>query len=308
MRKRILEFSLETIRLFDYRVFQQAQVETVILITSHITPSKNHSIIIESDKTYELQQAQFKADSDYRFNVLFDEQTSKTINKIKTKSIRLGDISDICIGIQLGGSGTKKESFIGPKKIDNTWKKVLDGKDINTYSLNWGNVYARYGDWLHRKRNEKYFLHPKILIRQIGQIPVATYDDKNYYALNTLYCLISESDISLKFVLAIINCKLGKWFWLKHNSDFKTIFPKIKKSQIEAIPIVNVSASNKNYNTIIQQVDNLQKLNEQLQATKLETQRQQIQRAIDHAEKKIDELVYGLYGLSKEEIEIIKNS
>jgi len=265
LRKRILDFSLETIRLFDYRVFQEAQVETVILIASRITPSKSHRITIESHKTYELTQAQFKADADNRFNVLFDEETISIINKMKAKSTRLGDISDICIGIQLGGSGTKKESFIGPKKIDNTWKKVLDGKNINTYSLHWGNVHVRYGDWLHRKRSEKYFLNPKILIRQIGQTPVATYDDKNYYALNTLYCLINESDISLKFILAIMNCKLGKWFWLKHNSDFKTIFPKIKKSQIESIPIVNVSTSDKNYKAIIKQVENIQKLNEQLQ-------------------------------------------
>lgn len=34
--------------------------------------------------------------------------------------------------------------------------------------------------------------------------------------------------------------------------------------------------------------------NKQLQTTKLETQRQQIQRTINHAEKKIDELVYEL--------------
>jgi hypothetical protein len=47
-------------------------------------------------------------------------------------------------------------------------------------------------------------------------------------------------------------------------------------------------------------------LNQQLQNTKLETQFQQIQRIIDHTEKKIDELVHELYGLSEEEIEIIK--
>jgi type I restriction-modification system DNA methylase subunit len=308
LRKGILEISLETIRLFDYRVFQHAQVETIILIASNINHSKNHRITIESGKTYKLLQEQFKSNSDYRFNVLFDEQTSKIINKIKSNSSRLGDISDICIGIQLGGSGTKKENFIGPQKMDNTWEKVLDGKDINTYSLNWGNVYVHYGDWLHRKRNEKYFLNPKILIRQIGQTPIATYDDNNYYALNTLYCLICESDISLKFFLAIMNCKLGKWFWLKHNSDFKTIFPKIKKSQLEAIPIVNVSRTGKSYNTIIKQVDNLLKLNEQLPTIRLETQRQQIQRTISHTEKKIDELVYELYGLRKEEIEIVENT
>ncbi len=32
----------------------------------------------------------------------------------------------------------------------------------------------------------------------------------------------------------------------------------------------------------------------------------QIQRTINHAEKKIDELVYELYGLSKEEIGIVE--
>src|SRR3990172_10005542 len=47
------------------------------------------------------------------------------------------------------------------------------------------------------------------------------------------------------------------------------------------------------------------KLNDELQAIKLETQLQQIQRTIDHAERKINELVYGLYGLSQEEIKII---
>ncbi len=57
------------------------------------------------------------------------------------------------------------------------------------------------------------------------------------------------------------------------------------------------------------------KKNKQLQTTKLETQRQQIQRTIDHAEKKIDELVYGLYAcpvffgrLSEEDIGIIEQN
>jgi len=45
-------------------------------------------------------------------------------------------------------------------------------------------------------------------------------------------------------------------------------------------------------------------LNKELQTTKLETQQQQIQRTISHSENKIDELVYELYGLTKEEIQI----
>lgn len=308
LRKHILEYSLDTIRIFNYKVFQQAQVETVILIASKIDPSRNHSVTIESDTTYKLLQEQFKNNIDYKFNVLFDEQTSNIISKIKSKSTNLGDITDICIGIQLGGSGTKKESYIGLHKIDNNWKKVLDGKNINTYYLKWGNMYVHYGDWLHRKRNEKYFINPKILIRQIGQTPIATYDDKRYYALNTLYCLINNSNISLKYILAIINSKIGKWFWSKHNADFKVIFPKIKKRQIEAIPIKIVSLSNKNYITIIKNVDKILFLNKQLQSIKLKTQRLQIRRTIIHAERKIDELLYNLYGLGEDEINIIETT
>jgi len=49
-------------------------------------------------------------------------------------------------------------------------------------------------------------------------------------------------------------------------------------------------------------------LNKQLQTTKLETEREQIQRAIDHAEHKIDELVYELYGLTEEEVKMVEAS
>jgi len=71
------------------------------------------------------------------------------------------------------------------------------------------------------------------------------------------------------------------------------------------IPIPNDSTQEKSI-TIL--VENLLQLNSQLQETKLEIQRIQIQRSITHAEKRIDELVYGLYGLSEEEIEIIEKS
>ena len=59
---------------------------------------------------------------------------------------------------------------------------------------------------------------------------------------------------------------------------------------------------------IIKFVDNLLQLNKQLQTTKLETQRLQIQRTIGHSERKIDELVYELYGLNEEEIKIIERT
>ena len=84
------------------------------------------------------------------------------------------------------------------------------------------------------------------------------------------------------------------------------------KQYIEKIPIYEIDNEVKDekqkHDTIVTLVDNLLNLNKELQSTKLDTHRRQLQRAIDHAENKIDELVYVLYGLSEDEIKIIEVS
>ena len=94
-----------------------------------------------------------------------------------------------------------------------------------------------------------------------------------------------------------------------HSSKYldlsKNLFQKILIQNCKKFPIPRQDSKRKE---IINLVDNLLKLNDQLPTTKLEIQRQQIQRTIDHTERKIDELVYGLYRLNKEDIEIIESN
>jgi adenine-specific DNA-methyltransferase len=313
IRELILKnYYLETIHVFKNKVFENAQVETVILIIENKKAKKDSNITIEQDKTVKIPTEKFLKGKNFKFNVSMDDNSDKLLEKISACSIPLGDLTDTCIGIQLGGShgSDTKADFLSDRAADKTWKKVLDGKDINTYKLNWRNVFVRYGNWLHRKRDEKYFLNPKILIRQIGKTPVATFDENNFYALNTLYNVISVSDYSPKFLLAIINSKLGKWFWLKKNSDFKTLFPKIKKSEIEAIPICKIDFKNKSqnafYNEVIKNVESILKLNGEISNSKLATKAEQLQGKIDYCESRINEIVYQLYGLTEEEIKIVE--
>jgi len=312
IRELILKnYSLETIRVFNHKVFENAQVETVIIIIENKKSRKDSSITIESEEVIQIPTDKFLTSKNFKFNVASDDVSEKLIEKITACSTSLGELTDICIGIQLGGShgSDTKADFLSDKAIDKTWKKVLDGKDINTYKMNWRNVFVHYGDWLHRKRDEKYFLNPKILIRQIGKTPVATLDETNFYSLNTLYNIISISDYSPKYLLAIINSSLGKWFWLKNNSDFKTLFPKIKKSEIEAIPVCKIDFKNKNekslHDEVAKNVDLILSLNEEISNTKLETKVNQLKSKIDYCEKRIDEIVYSLYDLTEEEIKTI---
>ena len=87
-------------------------------------------------------------------------------------------------------------------------------------------------------------------------------------------------------------------------------FPKIRIAQLKKVPIAEmISEPHINIQFhISNSANNLMSLNKQFNETKLESQRQQIQRTIKHTEKKIDELVYELYGLTKEEIKIIEQT
>jgi len=104
--------------------------------------------------------------------------------------------------------------------------------------------------------------------------------------------------------LGLINSKLLSFYLSKRLVTNTQGFPQVLMGQLAQLPII--SASEKYQQEIVNLVDNLLKLNTQLQDTKLETQREQIQRTINHTEKKIDELVYALYGLTKQERAIVE--
>ena len=157
------------------------------------------------------------------------------------------------------------------------------------------------GDYWWELRTCDYyemFDKPKI-IYQVFQIkPCFTFDTVGCFCNNSIWIIPAED----RKLIAILNSKLG-WFLIstyctKIQNGYQLIFKYLGK-----VPIAQGEDPQ-----IVKHVDTLLKLNQQLQTTKLDTQQQQIQRTIDHTERKIDELVYGLYGLSKKEIEIIENS
>ncbi len=307
---------LERIRVFGERVFEEAQVESVVVCArkeKSVTLKDTNLVTIEKDETIQVPQVAFKSNDAFKFNINLDKSSSRILSKLKDHCVKLGKITDICIGIQLGGSSGKdqKESFLESRKKNETYKKVLDGKDINRYVLNWPGVFVRYGRWLHRKREEKYFLNPKIILRQIGESPIATFDDQRFYTLNTIYNLIIEDDkYSPEYIIGFINSKLGRWVWKKEQWDFKSLFPKIKKEQLEAIPIRTIDFTNpaekQMHDELVALVDQMLELHKQLNKAAFASEEEPIERQIAGTDKKIDQLVYQLYGLTAEEIKIVE--
>ncbi len=76
---------------------------------------------------------------------------------------------------------------------------------------------------------------------------------------------------------------------------------------IKGLPIIkNENIKIDTYNQIIKIVDQLLSLHKEKSNTKLQSQIDQIQTKIDYCEGKVDELVYGLYGVTEEERKVVE--
>ena len=86
----------------------------------------------------------------------------------------------------------------------------------------------------------------------------------------------------------------------------------MKTAYIYPFPIKSIDFSNTNeknkYDEIIKMIDLVTQLKNSLSKIKIENRRTILQRQIDATDKKINELIYKLYGLTKEEISIVEES
>ena len=138
---------------------------------------------------------------------------------------------------------------------------------------------------------------------------IATLDTNQFYALNTLIAvnLKPTTNESIKFILGLLNSKLIDFYYQKFLKSTKKVFSEIQARQIAELPFPKIESNqSKEHDQIVTSVDQLLKLNKDLQAETLESKKEQIKRKIDHFEDKINELVYKLYDLTEEEIKIVE--
>lgn len=303
------------VRIFNLsgHIFKDATVETVVLIIKKEIGEKNrneNNIFVDfktdSEKTTEIiNQNIFSSNSTYSF--CLNTKDSSLKNKLKEKSINLGEIYHGFNGIN---PGNIRDKVVVDNKIDNKYKKVIDGKHIKRYSIKWG------GDWilydkkiLERSRDESIFLkNPKIMLQKIGVSLVAGLDSKQLYALiNTTILLNKNSKYDPRFILALLNSKLINYYY---NSEFLGV--QIKTEYLEILPIYKIDFSKndekKKHDGIIILVDKMLSLQKQLQKSQENSNEwQRLKHEIDLTDLKIDEEVYKLYGITEEERKIIDN-
>lgn len=156
---------------------------------------------------------------------------------------------------------------------------------------------------LHRSRNEDFFKGDKIISLRKTDKPCFTYTNFDCYVSQTFF-VIKSKRIDMKYLTAILNSKLVE-FWLRHKGKMQGENFQIDKEPLLQIPLVK-TGNKELLNRIIQDVDQLLIVNQEALEAQTDADKIFYENRIKSLELKINQIVYSIYGLDKDDIKLIE--
>jgi hypothetical protein len=314
LRQFVLKQSKISIINFYKRVFESADVNSAIVLykKSDKNTTKEKIKLAEWKKEYTLvgvvEKNKILKSQCCVINIeaFKENNTYQLLDKIESQSVLLSEIADVKAGLKAYETGKGQPPQTEEMKNNRVYHshiagddyiKYLDGKDVCRYSLGWSGEFLKYGKHLAAPRkNFNIFSTPRILVRQIpSPLP---------YCINACYTkelllndLNSMNIINIKisplYLLGILNSRLiSYWFAHKFGKLQRGIFPQFKINELAQFPIPNILVNQQPIITLVNKILAAKKENPLTDTTKWE--------------RKIDAMVYELYGLTEEEIKIIE--
>ncbi len=361
LRNKILkEGELRTFIDFgDYKVFDQAGIQTMIFVFDKKTPNKKYFVeylkvndknigedqlianifgqktdiqieperLINKSLTFPVPESASifdKLDEKKNFQ-LIEKEVGQGIVAAPDKYFLENDISGynndelMFLKPYFTASGRyrsgKSKAYIFYLSDKNFGDKKLEDypnikKHFGPYEKLLADAKKKYGTpdkpyfYLHRERNEEFFKPgPKIVCGVRVERPSFFFTKEQYYGSRALN-FIKTSRIDLCYLTAILNSQLI-YYWLKHKGKQLGDLLQIDKGPLFEIPIF--VGDKKEQQAVVNLVTKILELIKELE--KLQENSNQwnsIKTEIERTDKKIDEEVYKLYGLTSEEIAVVE--
>ena len=140
---------------------------------------------------------------------------------------------------------------------------------------------------------------PKIMYPDIALRTQAVIDDQGLYSLNTVYNI----GVADKYLLAILNSQLFHYYFSKITNSIRGGYLRFFSQYMEKIPIPE---KGQDCETICKLAELITELYKEITISKLPDQTEQLRNRIEHTNRRIDLMVYKIYNLTNEEIEIIE--
>ena len=322
MREELLyKYSIkEIIDVSECEVFKNVSVYPVVFIAENKKPQNNTiktaekiNSIKELERknfvTNEIKQDVYKRDDFVFFILPSDKKQNTLLMKLLNDQYKtLDNYLTIKWTISFHASGLR-EKFLFPKKPQSDYaKKLIGGKsfagndDINRYNLKWGGWWIDYNEGLARKHKNQLppkslFEQEKIIICQNSLRLRATYDDKGYYCKDTFFVAYLndelKKDYNIKFFLALLNSKLLHYYYanIYKGTHIAGGYLHYLIGYLYSMPIA--MPTKKQQSEVVASVEEILSTKEKKDYTLLDA--------------KIDEAIYELYNLNKEEIKIVNS-
>jgi len=256
-----------------------------------------------------IPQLEFENLPDCSFQYCDSVGAMKLIKKIESLS-NLAPLGNICKSTSGFGG---KSSLITSSKVSDTQIKIIKGNSIGRYTFknNYWFDFRKENITGRTKDKTKLGAKPKLLLRKTGDTILATLDDSGIFPEQSLYFLFdNQTDLDFKYLLGTLNSTFVTFYYRNRLITNRRSIAQLKKVHLDAIPVRTIDFSDKKdksrHDKMVSLVETMLELNKQLAKAKTSHEKTALKRQIDTTDRQIDNLVYQLYNLTKQEIAIVE--
>ena len=299
------------------KVWKEVKLEQVITLFEKGLKNDSYITSIREDK--EIKRIGDISKNTYKeFGFYLNAVSNDELNIAYKMNVSKKYINDYCINKR--GVGYQKYCVedVNPKE---EYYFVLGGKNISRYYFPENNkkyILKKYVD------DDKAFIDknsilaqrivsyteipkPSIAIRSITADMINNLD--KYMIVDTINQLSNNSNLSSRFISAILNSKLISWYtysFIYARAIMTMQFDNPVTSRIP-MPVIDLSNSSHKevHDKIVVLVDNIIELNKKVNTEKNPNSLNMINRQISACEKQLDNLIFSIYNLNDEERRII---
>lgn len=324
---------IELILKIDYEVFENATTGGTCICVLNKSKNDNNTVLAKEVKnedeffiknSIKIKQKELMF-GDFKIFSIKNNNDLKLLNKIIKNSNKLDVYCSVNNGVNTGNAA---KILLSNKNIGSKYRKILEGKDINRYLVNWGGLWINYDTDIKKKinvkdldtrqskidlalRDERIFNSQKIIVRQTADKIIACIDENKFVSRHSTHCILNDGkEINLYYLLGILNSSLIKYCYRKFIPEQGKAFAEVKAINVKQLPIVNInlkiSQQKQQHDEIVNCVTQLLAAKQKQTQMKESNDKEFITNQCNALDTQIDNLVYELYGLTNDEIKIVE--
>lgn len=237
---------------------------------------------------------------------------SRILSKMENASVPLKELAKTRDGVNPGPKLFRKR-IINPDGLPKqTWRPLIEGKHIEPFRILPTKEVINYNPNLLTPslkkqgasfRDPDIFKPPKLVNRQTADTLIFALDNKGLCSLNSVHNTKAKDGKwgTLLYLLGVLNSKVLCFYYRKVTGEVRDVFPQVHISALKELPIPELPLElSKAIGVLAEEITTA------LKGARGNTSGESLD--VEEARDRLDKMVYKLYDLTPEEIEIVERS